>query len=221
MCVFFMALAFLAEATPAFADGMPVCLKSDGKTGTEAIMAAEAVDDREILARLTYAESLSTGFGDDPLVSEAIAWGVMNRVFLGERSRCMRQAFGEGIRGVIFKKGQFNPAISPRSRFSKAFLCPDQAGRWLMAARAADTAIQGVNNPFIQTPWELKNGLALVVNFYYPASTQAKGPFPPWEKNKSLRFIGDLPLHGQVLPASRVRFYRMEKPPADLTPRSD
>lgn len=209
-------LSFFVSITMALAAEVPVCLKREGKASTESVMATRAIGDRELLARLVYAESLSTGFGDDPLVYESIAWGVMNRVRLGERSPRLQRIYGPGIRGVIFKKGQFNPAISPKSPFSKAFLCPDQAKRWDMAIRAADTAIQGAHNPFIQTPWERKNGLALVVNFYYPASVQAKGDLAPWEHNKSLRFIGDLPINGQVLPAARVRFYRLNPPPADL-----
>jgi hypothetical protein len=200
----------------AFAENMPACLSSAPKASVESIITTKNVNDQELLARLVYAEGLSTGFADDQLVYDAIAWGVMNRVRLGEYSQSMRRAYGQGIQGVIFKKGQFNPAISKRSPFSKAFLCPDHTGHWKMAKAAAARAIKGANNPFIQTTWEKRNGLSLVVNFYYPQSTQAKGKLAPWEGNKSLRFIGDIWINGKVLSADRIRFYRLNYPPNDL-----
>ena len=195
----------------------PACLtRSDSKKSAESIIAANKMNDHELLARLVFAEGLSTGFGDDPMVYEAIAWGVMNRVRLGEASPGMRRAYGRCISGVIFKKGQFNPAVSKKSPFSKAFLCPDDPRRWIMAKNAARIAIEGAGNPFIRTPWEKRHGLSLVVNFYYPRSVQAKGLAAPWEGSKSLQFIGDLSTDGKALSASRVRFYRLNLPPGDL-----
>ena len=177
---------------------------------------AKNISDQQLLARLVYAEGLSTGFADDQLVYDAIAWGVMNRVRLGESSQSMRRTYGQGIHGVIFKKGQFNPAVSRKSPFSKAFLCPDHAKHWSMSKSAAEKAFKGVNNPFIQTSWEKRNGLSLVVNFYYPNSTQAKGPLAPWEGNKSLSFIDNIQINGKILSANTFRFYRLKFPPKDL-----
>ena len=114
-------------------------------------------------------------FGDDPLVHEAIAWGVMNRVRLAERSESMKKSYGSGIRGVVFKKGQFNPAVSPRSPFSRDFLCPKERAIWRLALEAAGKAMAGEKNPFIQTPWEQEHNLSLVVNFYYPKSDPGQG----------------------------------------------
>jgi hypothetical protein len=128
----------------------------------------------------------------------------------------MQRAYGHGINGVIFKKGQFNPAISQKSPFSKAFLCPEHSKHWSMATGATERAIKGVNNPFIQTTWEKTNGISLVVNFYYPKSSQAKGTFAPWEGNKSLAFIGDILIDGKKLSADLIRFYRLNNPPGDL-----
>jgi hypothetical protein len=149
-------------------------------------------------------------------VYEAIAWGVMNRVRLGERSPTMRRRYGDGIAGVVFRKGQFNPALSARSRFSREFLCPSDLGSWQLAEAGAAAALRGVGNPFVQTEWERSHDVALVVNFYYPASEQARGPTAPWEGDAALRFIGDLTLAGGVLPAERVRFYRLVAPPGDI-----
>lgn len=202
----------------AAADGMPKCLARDPSDTVEYVAAKAKFSPAELLARLVYAEALSTGIGDDPLVHEAIAWGVMNRVRLAERSESAKRSYGSGIRGVVFKKGQFNPAVSPRSPFSKDFLCPKERALWQMAFEAAGKAMAGGRNPFIQTPWEQENGLSLVVNFYYPKSIQADGIHAPWEGGGGLEFIGDIMIGDKMLPAEHVRFYRLARPPADLRP---
>lgn len=207
---------YLIFICSAYADEMPACLHAGPDTEIESITAANNIHDHELLARLVFAEGLSTGFADDQLVYEGIAWGVMNRVRLGESSQSMRRAYGRGIKGVIFKKGQFNPAVSRRSPFSKAFLCPDNEDHWRMASSAAVKAVRGEYNPFIQTPWEKKHGLSLVVNFYYPESMQAKGKLAPWEGNRLLSFIGDVLIKSRILSAERIRFYRLNYPPKDI-----
>lgn len=195
---------------------MPDCLAPDPAVTIESILARAGIGEEELLARLVYAEAASTGFPDDAAVYEAIAWGVMNRVRLGEASASMRRVYGRGVRGVIFKKGQFNPAVSPRSRFSRMFLCPNNPRHWAFAVAAAQAALLGEGNPFIVTAWEKEHGLSLVVNFYYPCSTQAKGPHAPWEKSGGLRFTGDVTVGGHLLGAERVRFYRLVRPPRDV-----
>jgi hypothetical protein len=208
--------AFLLLGTRVMASELPACLSlTPGKT-IETVLVAGGAEPPELLTRLVYAESISTGFGDDPLVHQAIAWGVMNRVRLGDRSPSMQRSYGRGIQGVVFKKGQFNPAVSERSQFSREFLCPEDVERWRLARAAAETALNGRDNPLIMTLWEREHNLSLVVNFYYPRSVQAKGPLAPWEGNKALMFVGDVPMGEKVLPASRVRFYRLAHPPADL-----
>jgi hypothetical protein len=142
----------------------------------------------------------------------------MNRVRLGERSPTMRRRYGDGLAGVIFRKGQFNPAVSPRSQFSQEMLCPTDARTWALAEAAAEVALSGDDNPFVQTEWERRHGLSLVVNFYYPDSVQARGPLAPWEGNGGVRFVGDLALPGGILPPDRIRFYRLTAPPGDIAP---
>jgi hypothetical protein len=208
--------AFLLLGNRVAASELPACFSpAHGKT-IEAVLVAGGVEPSELLARLVYAESISTGFGDDPLVHQAIAWGVMNRVRLGGLSPRIQKAYGRGVQGVVFKKGQFNPAVAESSRFSREFLCPGDGERWRLARAAAETALSGSGNPLIMTRWEREHNLSLVVNFYYPQSVQAKGPLAPWEGNKALTFVGDVPMGEKVLPAGRVRFYRLAHPPADL-----
>ena len=208
----------LATAVNGTAADVPKCLSRDSSESIEFVAAKAKLSQKEILARLVYAEALSTGIGDNPLVHEAIAWGVMNRVRLAERSESMKKTYGNGIQGVIFKKGQFNPAVSPRSPFSRDFLCPKEHTLWRLAVAAAGKAMAGEKNPFIQSPWEQDHSLALVVNFYYPKSLQAKGPYPPWEGSGGLEFIGDVMIGDKMLPAEHIRFYRLARPPVDLRP---
>jgi len=211
-------LAIVAALPLCAAAALPACLAvTDGET-IEAAVRRHGPSSRELLSRLAHAEGRSTGHPTDPLVYEAIAWGVMNRVRLGERSPTMRRRYGDGLAGVIFRKGQFNPAVSPRSRFSREMLCPTDARTWAMAEAAAEVALAGDDNPFVQTEWERRHGLSLVVNFYYPDSVQARGPLAPWEGDGGLRFIGDLVLAGGILPPNRIRFYRLTVPPGDIAP---
>jgi hypothetical protein len=206
----------LLSGNGATASELPACLSLAPGQTIEAAAVSAGLEPPELLARLVYAESLSTGFGDDPRVHQAIAWGVMNRVRLGDVSRRMQRTYGRGIHGVVFKEGQFSPAVSRRSQFSKEFLCPKDAEGWRLATAAVETALKGSGNPFLMTPWEREHKLSLVVNFYYPQSVQANGPLAPWEGNKAFRFVGDVPMGNKVLPANRVRFYRLTQPPPDL-----
>lgn len=210
-------LSFIPVVCGASVDA-PQCLSREPSDSLEFVAAKAKLSEKELLARLVYAEALSTGFGDDALVHEAIAWGVMNRVRLAGRSESMKKSYGSGIRGVVFKKGQFNPAVSLKSPFSRDFMCPKERTIWRLAVAAAGKAMAGERNPLIQTPWEQEHSLSLVVNFYYPKSMQAKGPYPPWEGSGGLEFIGDVMIGDKLLPAEQIRFYRLARPPADLRP---
>jgi hypothetical protein len=213
-----LAVVLMIAPQRAVGESLPACLKVGRQDTIRSAVLNTRPEPAELLGRLVYAESHSTGFADDSGVYQAIAWGVMNRVRLGEASSAMRRLYGDGVAGVIFRKGQFNPAVSPRSPFSRDFLCPRDSTRWGLAMEAAQTALRGRDNPFIQTAWERRHGLSLVVNFYYPGSSQARGPLAPWEGDGGLRFIGEVSVGGTVLPAEQVRFYRLATPPDDVGP---
>lgn len=210
-----LAAGLLWTGTAVAAD-LPACLTRAADETTRAAVMKISPADEELLARLAYAEGRSTGFADDPRVYRGIAWGVMNRVRLSEISAVARRQYGDGVAGVIFQPKQFNPAVSLRSPFSNDFLCPQDSARWRLAVDAARAALRGQDNPFIQTPWEQRNGRSLVVNFYYPQSSQALGPLAPWENSRALRFIGDPNPGGSLPPVERIRFYRLAQPPGDL-----
>ena len=204
-------------ARPTLATELPACLHRAPDQTPRAAMRRHGPTDQELLARLAYAEGRSTGFADNPQVYQGIAWGVMNRVRLSAVSAHARRQYGSGVAGVIFQPRQFNPAVSPRSAFAADFLCPQHLARWRLAWDAAGVALQGQDNPFLQTAWEQRHGYALTVNFYYPQSPQARGPLAPWERSLALRFIGDPPPDGTLPPAQHIRFYRLAQPPADFT----
>jgi hypothetical protein len=205
----------LLLAGTSVAANLPACLTRAAGETTRAAVTNTRPADQELLARLAYAEGRSTGFADDPRVYQGIAWGVMNRVRLSEISAAARRQYGSGVTGVIFQPKQFNPAVSLRSPFSKDFLCPQEPARWRLAVDAARVALRGQDNPLIQTPWEQRYGRSLVVNFYYPQSSQARGPLAPWEGSRNLRFIGDPTPGGSLPPAERIRFYRLAQPLGD------
>jgi hypothetical protein len=203
-------LALLAEA---FA--LPACHPHPSGTAPRDILPATATD-AEVLARLVHAEAISTGHPEDPLVHHGIAWGAMNRVRLAAVSATAARSYGVGVRGVVFKSGQFNPAVSTTSPFADLFLCPKDDAVWAISEAAAASALAGEGNPLIQTAWERERGLSLVVNFYYPQSVQARGPLAPWESGGQLTFIGDVPTTHGPIEAAKVRFYRLKSPFSDI-----
>ncbi len=210
-----LTVGLLMSATAISAELPPCLIRAAGETTRAALMKTQPTDE-ELLARLAYAEGRSTGFADDPRVYQGIAWGLMNRVRLSEVSTTSRRQYGSGVAGVVFQPHQFNPAVSLRSPFSKEFLCPKDLARWRLAVDAARTAQRGQDNPFIQTPWEQRHGRSLVVNFYYPRSSQACSALAPWEGSRVLRFIGDPSSSDRLPPAERIRFYRLAQPPGGL-----
>lgn len=210
-CSVAIALLMLATTGLRAAPVLPVCVERSASSSIESQIMAHAVPEEELLARLVYAESISTGFPEDPVVYEGIAWGVMNRVRLSEKFPALSRRYGSGVADVIFKRGQFNPAISLKSPYSREFLCPRNASWWEHAVKASHGTQHSQKNPFLQTDWERQNKVSLVVNFYYPASKQALTPYAPWENDKTLIFIGDVAMNNKILPASRIRFYRLAR----------
>ncbi|NMQ05477.1 hypothetical protein E4Q08_09480 [Candidatus Accumulibacter phosphatis] len=133
----------LLAAHAAFAEDLPSCLRRVAEQAPQEVLLAVRPGDEELLARLVYAEARSTGFAGDPRVARGIAWGVMNRVRLGEVSASARRRYGSGVAGVIFQPQQFNPAVSRRSPFAAGFLCPQDAAAWRLAFAAAGMALRG------------------------------------------------------------------------------
>lgn len=234
LSVFFLSMSLEGQATamsksaaaalPQLAE--PVCLKRPDGNTIQQVMEEVKIEDSELLARLVFAESLSTGVHRDPIcrglereILEAITWGVFNRVHLAAKKPRFQKKYGDGLAGVIFKKGQFNPAISHRSRFSKYFLCPsrwpDWERLWGVAMAAVGKASQyPLKNPFLLTVWEKKEGLSLVTHFYYPKSSQKSATLPKWVdiSDGSTTLVRDLYISGAHIKPECIYFFRLEQP---------
>lgn len=148
----------------------------------------------EILARLIYSESLSSGYwnkkcqaksGDD--VMAAVGWGVMNRV--KGKMKTSLDAYSD----VVFAKMQFRTSFSSKNDnpFAAAFLCPAKSQGYLdqcsdkpsadkLYRTAQDTAKKIIDE------YE-KSGIPTnykgVTNFFYPQSEFFGEMRPAWAKN--------------------------------------
>jgi hypothetical protein len=200
----------------------PKCfVREAASPSNEAIIRGAGLPEEDVLSRLIFAEGLSTGMQTHPecvkesaVLFESIGWGVLNRVRMSQFSPRWKFKYGDGILGVVFKRGQFNPAVSARSRFSEIFLCPgkDPSRKDLYCEASKIThrllASPPGNNPLLQEPWEKKNGVSLINQFYYPLSEQATNPPPVWADPK--RKVRNLIFSGEALPENCLWFFRNE-----------
>lgn len=203
----------------------PKCL-SQVKKSTLTQIEDEMIPDKEILTRLIFAEGISTNYASHndckekgSEIFEAIGWGVMARVRMGEFDNSWANKYGKTIKEVIFKQGQFNPAISKKSRFANYFKCPQKAPEWKKhwswASSAARTVIDNQHeSPFIKSKWEKKFVIPLVSHFYYPLSTQATKVPPKWadRKKHSRQFVSELKIRNKYIPETCIWFFRHERP---------
>ncbi|MEK2646181.1 hypothetical protein [Bdellovibrio sp. BCCA] len=200
----------------------PECFKRQGDESNEVIVDKNKLTDFEILARLSFAESISTNmekcekYGE--AVFESIAWGVHNRVELAKNNPKWEKSFGKGYRGVIFKKAQFNPAVSKKSTYSKLFLGPTEhplwKEYWKHATEAANKVVTSPNeNPFLKGP--KTSGVSAVTHFYYPQSTQATNPPVEWAdltKTKAKNaYVKDVSISGTKFSNECVQFFSYAK----------
>jgi hypothetical protein len=222
----FLSFSFYPSSSPATHSNnqkhIPACLQRVGQQSNQDVIEKAKISDHEILSRLVFAEGISTNFGShdvcksqSSMIFESIAWGVMNRVRISEKIPAFQKEFGKGIVGVVFKPGQFNPAVSKRSQFSKFFLCPSDAPgwaeNWRKAEESAQRAIQSPSeNPFLETDWERQNGMSWVVQFYYPKSIQATLVPPHWAdvSKNSKTFVRKVQINGSLLSTECIWFFR-------------
>lgn len=160
-------------------DTTPACLNRLKDESNEEIVQREKLSDFEVLARLVFAEGISTNLKKcakyEGSIFSALAWGVQNRVALADANPRYARQFGLGLHGVIFKKAQFNPAVSKKSSYSRLFLCPTEHTQWKkfweLSKKAADQALSTPHlNPLPKS----------VTHFYYPQSSQATQPPVLW-----------------------------------------
>ncbi|MGZ3797582.1 MAG: hypothetical protein ACXVB1_14520 [Pseudobdellovibrionaceae bacterium] len=172
----------------------------DPKTKTEEAFArAEAekseLSKEELLARLIYSESLSTGYwkehcnakSEDDIMT-TIGWGIMNRV--KGKAKVNLDAYSD----IIFGKSQFRTSFSSKKTnpFAEAFLCPLKSEAYLKQTAKKTSAIdlykksQKIANDIIVDyeksgiPKEYKG----ITNFFYPQSEFFGEMRPPWAPDK-------------------------------------
>lgn len=169
------------------------CSPSKGQEEVSARKAAEAVglSKEEILARIIYSESLSSGYwnrkcqapsGED--VMKAVGWGVMNRV--KAKGKNSLDAYSD----VVFAKKQFRTSFSAAKQnpFAVAFLCPLKAKAYLDKCegkpsadklyKTAQDMAKGIVEEFEESgiPQKYKG----VSNFFYPRSEFFGEMRPGW-----------------------------------------
>lgn len=175
----------------------------DKATNSEEVFARKAAEKNdlskyEILARLIYSESLSSGYwkgtcnahsGED--IMQAIGWGAMNRI--KTKLATSLNAYTD----VVFAKMQFRTSFSSKKEnpFAQAFLCPLKSQKYLNEITGKNTAKITAEKLF-KTAQETaqkiidsyeKNGIPAeykgVTNFFYPESEFFGEMRPAWAKN--------------------------------------
>lgn len=152
----------------------------------------------EILARLIFSETLSTGFFKNhcqapsaEAIMESIGWGVMKRV------AAKKKTVLDPYTAVVFAKMQFRTSFSGKKKndFAEAFLCPLRSANYLKEAttpvdaaalykKAQETA-QKVIGQYEEKGLSLK--YKKITNFFYPRSEFFGEMRPSWAKDKDLK----------------------------------
>lgn len=183
---------------------------SEEKIIKQAAMLAR-LDKEDVLARLIYAESLSTGFwaglcqasGGGKAILESIAWGVAHRIMEKMEQR-PQDGVSQAVFDVVFAPMQFRTSFSGRGKknpFAKAFLCPLKAQEYL--SQAAQRHGSGI-----------PQGEAETASFLFQQSRQiAKQVLDELEAHYR---------HGSVLPHSAIKatnfFYPKSERYGELRP---
>lgn len=173
----------------------PICMENAASPSLESQFHHLSIEPAELLARLVWAEmeSLISGPNAKPnkcaakfeTYAKAIAWTVRARVELSKRYPHLRKQFGADWYGVVFKKDQFNPAISKKSEYRKFFICPQKSPRFLKHWKGTHELADKVTDkhtlsPLVTTPLELSEGYSLIAHLYYPLSQQTTKIPPEW-----------------------------------------
>jgi|GEM_PF-1912096 len=176
------------------------CKPASSKGEAKAREAAEAANfsDHEVLSRLIFTESLSTGFwtkkcnaASAESLMEAIGWLIVNRVdkYSPKRDDPRPDAFFH----VIFAPKQFRTSFSSKgdNPFARSFLCPLEAQKYFASAGVTDEAY----NVYAQAKEVAahildkyqRTGLdphySKIVNVFYPYSEFGGQDRPTWAKD--------------------------------------
>lgn len=158
----------------------------------------ENLSDHEVLARLIFSETLSTGYfkkvceaPNEMALMEAIGWGILNRVdkYSPKRDDPKPDAFFH----VIFKPGQFRTSFSGKgdNPYAKVFLCPHLSMEYFEKAglteqgltvygKAKETAARIIDT---YQNSGLPTNYSKITHFFFPHSTQGGTTRPAWAKD--------------------------------------
>lgn len=214
-----------AKSAPgeALATNLGNCKPASDKPEASARKLAEnaGLGKEEILARLIYSESLSSGYwnnrcnaksADD--IMKGVGWGIMNRV-KGKASSSL-----DAYSDIVFAPKQFATSFSSSkpNPFAEAFLCPLESDKYLQTAakrhKASDLykKAQKIAAEII-SEYEhegLPQSHKGITNFFYPQSEYFGELRPKWAPDKDARKNkGYLNLLG-VTDNPCVEFYRLK-----------
>jgi hypothetical protein len=219
-----LAILTFIYSFPSLAGSMELqnCTPSSQGEEASARRAADAaqMSDTEALARLIYAEGLSTGFWknrcsapNEAAIFESIAWGVMNRVGAS-------RANARPMKDIVFARSQFRTSFSSsrNNPFAVAFLCPLRAQTYLDStaaspgrSRNASALYQNAENIAQRVMAEFnRSGIPAnrqnISNFFYPRSEHFGEMRPTWAPNADpTKNRGFFPILGNENPC--VEFY--------------
>lgn len=158
----------------------------------------ENFSDHEVLARLIFSETLSTGYykkvceaASDEALMEAIGWGVVNRVdkYSPKRDDPKPDAFFH----IVFQPRQFRTSFSGKNDnpYARYFLCPDLAAEYFQKAESTENALavyakaKEVAARIIDTYQRsgLPTNYSKITHFFFPHSDQGGNTRPSWAKD--------------------------------------
>jgi hypothetical protein len=211
---------FIVSSSVAFASPAELGACKPASSSEEAQARREAekanLSDAEVLARLIYSESLSSGYwrgrcssaADDALLT-GIGWGILNRV--------KKAGGGDAVYNTVFAKNQFRTSFSSAQKevaglgkitnpFAVSFLCPLRAQTYLDKGEKKTSAdslwnkTESIAGKILNT--FKSDGIPAhyrgITNFFYPKSEFFGEMRPPWakdpvpRKNKGYRDLLDV-----------------------------
>lgn len=169
--------------------------KSEPEATARKLVETADLGKEEILARLIYSESLSTGYWNngcnaksDIDIMTSIGWGIMNRV--KTKAKSSLDAYSD----VIFGRLQFSTSFSGKKTnpFAEAFLCPQKSESYLSSTKKKASATELYSKAQKLATQIIKEYEAHgipetykgITNFFYPESEYFGELRPTWARNK-------------------------------------
>jgi hypothetical protein len=171
----------------------------------------------DVLARLIFSESLSTGclrHEDCNTVADfkvsiltKIAWGIAKR-FKNKNNLKNSEQLENSVYDTVFQRAQFRTSFTPKMRggreniYAQAFLCPEKVKNYLADVNINYLELfnvaQELANMVMTSP--IAGDYRFVTNFYYPKSPVFGELTPDWTKN-----------HKPIISNDWIRMYDLKR----------